>query len=463
MEPITHLLTGACIGRAGLNRKTRYATLAAVLVAEAADLDGFWGFAGPVEELKHHRGITHTFIAVPVLAAVAVGVVWLLDRWARAGFPPFHQKERERLGREDLDQSILPEAAALKGHGFSRAEEAPTADAALAAEGTPPGEKTFPQGLKPGVGSTRFSARLKSCPDTSCLGEGLLQQSLKPRSFKAGIHETQQIRWGWLYLTAILAALSHLMLDWTNNYGLRPFYPFNAHWYSGSIVFIAEPVLWALLGAAMVMPWLFGLIGGEIGAKKKEFRGRGWAVFALTGMVLLWGVRWAEQGHARALAENTQIATAPVKRMALEPYPVNPFRWHAILETDAFYQSAEINTRTGEIASDPLQNLIFKPPVTAATEAAKQTLLGQVFLDWGTWAVVRDVGPVAVPGLAPPQLAPNRVWTTVEFTDLRFAYPFLGSALDAGGRSNRSPLGGWVYIVDGRDDAGEVMNGREQR
>ena len=31
MEPITHFLTGACIGRAGLNRKTAYATLAAVL------------------------------------------------------------------------------------------------------------------------------------------------------------------------------------------------------------------------------------------------------------------------------------------------------------------------------------------------------------------------------------------------------------------------------------------------
>jgi hypothetical protein len=68
-----------------------------------------------------------------------------------------------------------------------------------------------------------------------------------------------------------------------------------------------------------------------------------------------------------------------------------------------------------------------------------------------------------VPGLAPPQLAPNRVWTTVEFSDLRFHYPFLGSSLDAGKRPNRSPLGGWVYIVDGRDDAGEVMNGREQR
>ena len=31
-------------------------------------MDVLWGFAGPVEELKHHRGITHTFLAAPVVA-----------------------------------------------------------------------------------------------------------------------------------------------------------------------------------------------------------------------------------------------------------------------------------------------------------------------------------------------------------------------------------------------------------
>jgi inner membrane protein len=385
MEPITHFLTGACIGRAGLNRKTRYATLAAVLAAEAADVDVFWGLAGPVEELKHHRGITHTFVAVPVLAAVAVGLVWLFDRWVKA---------RRARRANNLNQNAK----------------------------APPAPARVPQ----------------------------------------------QIRWGWLYLAAFISALSHLMLDWTNNYGLRPFYPFNARWYSGSLVFIAEPVLWILLGSALVIPALLGLIGGEIGVRRTAFRGRGWAIFALTGMVLLWGWRWAEQGRARVLAENAAIATAPVKRMALEPYPINPFRWHAILETEAYYQTAEINTRTGEIVSDPQTDVIFKPPTTAATEAAKRTLLGQVFLDWGTWAVVRDVGQEPIPGLPPgvmdpPQLPLNRTWTTVEFDDLRFEYSFWGMGFDAGRTPRRSPLSGWVYIVDGHDDAGEVMSGREQR
>ncbi len=102
-------------------------------------------------------------------------------------------------------------------------------------------------------------------------------------------------------------------------------------------------------------------------------------------------------------------------------------------------------------------------PQTPATEAAKRTPLGQVYLDWGTWAVVRDVGQEPVPGpvkgLDPPQLPPNRRWTLVEFTDLRFSYSFMGSGTPTG----RSPLGAWVYIVDDSQDAGEAIGGRVQR
>lgn len=374
MEPVTHFLTGACIGRAGFNRKTAYATLAALLAAEAADLDVIWGVAGPVEVLKHHRGITHTFWAVPVVAGVVVGAVWLLDCGLKA-------RRRKAEGAPS----------------FSSADE---------------------KG-----------------------GNGL-----------------QPIHWGWLYLTACIAALSHLLLDWTNNYGVRPFFPFNPRWYAGSFMFIAEPVLWAMFFLALVMPSLFGLVAGEIGVRRKQFRGRGWAIFALVGMVMLWGWRWSEHGRAQSLVENVEVATAPVTRMAIEPYPINPFRWHAILETPAFYQTAEVNTRTGSVESDSQQDVVFKPPVTPATEAAKQTPLGQVYLDWGVWAVVRDVGQVPVAGMEAPKLPPRETWTTVEFTDLRFDYSYLGT----GRATGRSPLSGWVYIVNGHEDAGEAMGGREQ-
>jgi inner membrane protein len=382
MEPVTHFLTGACLGRAGFNRKTAYATLVAVLAAEAADLDVIWGLAGPVDVLKHHRGITHTFWAVPVVAGAAVGAVALLHLW------------RTRRQRRSA-------TASSQGVALVQNIKAPTA------------------------------------------------------------------HWGWLYLTACIAALSHLLLDWTNNYGVRPFFPFNSHWFAGSFMFIAEPILWALFLLAFAMPWVLGLADSEIGARRKPFRGQGWAIFALAGTLLLGCLRWAEHAQALTMLDNTTVASEPVTRRSAEPYPVNPFHWHAILETADFYQTAEIGTWPGSIVSDPLRDVIYKPADTPAVEAAKRTPLGQVYLDWGTWAVVRDVGPeripYSVPGLDPPQLPPNRAWTTVQFTDLRFDYPFLGTSGASMSASARSPLAGWVYIVDGRDDAGEVMNGREQR
>jgi inner membrane protein len=376
MEPVTHFLTGACIGRAGLNRKTAYATLAAVLAAEAADCDILWSLRGPVDELKHHRGITHTFIAAPLVAGAAVGAVWLWHRW--------------RDGRRT--------------------------------------RKLEKMNLEPGA-----PVPLRLQPQT--------------------------IHWGWLYAAALIAALSHILLDWTNNYGVRPFFPFNPRWYAGSIVFIAEPVLWALLASAMIVPWLFGLVAGEIGARKPKFRGRGWAIFALCGMVAVWGWRWFEQAQARTLLENAQVAADPVNRIGLEPYPVNPYRWHAILETTGYYQFAEVDALKGTIDSDAKRDVMHKPTQDAAVEAAKRTELGQVYLDWGSWAVLRDVGQEPLPAMPPPQVPPNRQWTTVEFTDLRFDYSYLG----AGRTSNKHPLGAAVYIVDGRDDAGEAMGGREQK
>lgn len=286
---------------------------------------------------------------------------------------------------------------------------------------------------------------------------------LPARGEKMGHGESEQpVHWGWLYVTALVAALSHILLDWATNYGVRPFFPFNPKWYSGSIVFIAEPLWWVLLVLALVMPWLLGLADREIGVKKQRFRGRGWAIFALVGMFAIGCWRWMEYAEALTMLGQVQVASAPVTRTALEPYPVNPYHWHAILETRDFFQTAEVNTwdtsSAAAIASDPRANVIYKPTDTPAVEAAKRTFLGRVYLDWGTWALVRDVGPEAVPVLKPPVLPPGRNWTTVEFTDLRFMYSFMATR-----PTGRAPLGGWVYIVDGSEEAGEGLGATEQK
>jgi len=370
MEPVTHFLTGACIGRAGLNRRTAYATLAATLAAEAPDLDTLWSLAGPVASFQHHRGITHTFLAAPFMAAIVTGFIWTLDRL--------------------------------------------------------------------------FFARIQRKPDP------------------------QPIRWLWVWIAAFIAHLSHLLLDWTNNYGLRPFFPFNPRWYAGSFVFIAEPVLWALLLIALIIPGLLGLADREIGARRTQFRGRGWAIFALTGMAVFWCWRWTEHAKAQNLAEAAHVAPTPATRVAVEPYPINPWRWHAILETASTWQTAEVDTRTGAVQSDPLTNALFKPQDTPSLEAAKRTQLGRVYLDWSPWPVVRDLGPMTIPGQPPPNFPANRKWSTVEFSDLRFAYNFLDTSMASSNQQlalalTRSPLSGWVYILDGEEEAGQFLDGKEQK
>jgi inner membrane protein len=371
MEPVTHFLTGACIGRAGFNRRTAYATLAATLAAEAPDLDTLWSLGGPVVGFAHHRGITHTFLAAPFIALITTGFVWLIDRL--------------------------------------------------------------------------WQARRHS------------------------VAEQQPVRWLWVWLSAFVADLSHLLLDWTNNYGVRPFFPFDAHWYSGDLVFIAEPVIWGLLLIALILPALLGLADREIGARRTQFRGRGWAVFALTGMVVLWCWRWAEQAEARNLVQNASVTDTPIRRLALEPYPVNPFRWHAILETDTTWQIAEINTRTNSVESDPHTDALFKPAYTPAIQIARGTRLGQVYVDWSQWPVIRDLGQQTIPGTTPPELPPGRTWNSVEFSDLRFAYNYLDTVMVGGSNHKldptlvRSPISGWVYVIDNKEEAGQFMNGHEQK
>src|SRR6185437_4101537 len=72
------------------------------------------------------------------------------------------------------------------------------------------------------------------------------------------------LRWGLLYAFSLIALLSHILLDWTNNYGVRPFFPFNPHWYAGSFVFIFEPLIFGALLLAFIAPPIFELVSREV-------------------------------------------------------------------------------------------------------------------------------------------------------------------------------------------------------
>ncbi|HKQ13799.1 MAG TPA: metal-dependent hydrolase [Steroidobacteraceae bacterium] len=49
----------------------------------------------------------------------------------------------------------------------------------------------------------------------------------------------------WLAGVLALTPLLHIGMDFTNNYGVHPFWPLSNRWFYGDAVFIAEPLLWA--------------------------------------------------------------------------------------------------------------------------------------------------------------------------------------------------------------------------
>ncbi|HTV79462.1 MAG TPA: metal-dependent hydrolase [Steroidobacteraceae bacterium] len=48
----------------------------------------------------------------------------------------------------------------------------------------------------------------------------------------------------WLAAAALAGVLLHLAMDYTNNYGVHPFWPFYDGWVYGDSVYIVEPLLW---------------------------------------------------------------------------------------------------------------------------------------------------------------------------------------------------------------------------
>lgn len=90
MDNITHTLAGALLGEMGLKRRSRFAMAACLLGANAPDIDVFAPLVLPVDGIAFHRGPVHSVFAVPILAAVITGLLWLVDRlWPNEKAAPF--------------------------------------------------------------------------------------------------------------------------------------------------------------------------------------------------------------------------------------------------------------------------------------------------------------------------------------------------------------------------------------
>jgi inner membrane protein len=297
-----------------------------VLAAEAPDIDVVAEFGGRVFGFANHRGITHTLVGIPAVAALVVLAVWAL--W------------RMRLRRSCKTDPIPP-------------------------------------------------------------------------------------RWGVLFGLACLSGLVHILLDFTNNYGVRPFMPFLNEWFSWDIVFIYEPIMWGVLLIGLLAPVLFSLVDREIGARKPRSRGRFGAAFALVFIIVLWGVRDYQHRRAVSAMQALTYQGQDALRLSAYPYPGNIFKWYGVVETPGFFERMIVDSSTPEVDPQGVATVRYKSEETPVTEAAKSSYLGRVYLDWAQYPITEV-----------EQLSPPESGYVVRFYDLRYMYP----------DSTRKFLGGWVQL-----------------
>jgi inner membrane protein len=80
MDNLTHTATGLFLSRAGLNRWTPQASAILMLAANAPDIDIVSLAGGPVAYLHYHRHLTHSIVAIPVMAILCVLLVRAVSR-----------------------------------------------------------------------------------------------------------------------------------------------------------------------------------------------------------------------------------------------------------------------------------------------------------------------------------------------------------------------------------------------
>lgn len=269
-----------------------------------------------------------------------------------------------------------------------------------------------------------------------------------------------------LLIVSLVATASHPLLDWTNNYGVRPFLPFNEQWYYGDIVFILDPWLWLALGGAgfllttntrgkfilwsiigslttflmLIVPvllrlfasserreisiplaskavWIIGIV--TIIALYRSNAAQKWgskiAQTALAFVVLYWGGLSIIHAQAINKIENEaeRIATSngeTIKQVAAMPTVANPLKWQGVAETEkAVYRFDSIVTKEKQeerivrYEKDLGQD-------TSAVERASQDYRVRTFLRFARFPVVKVEGDCMSKML-------------VQFADLRYTEP----------------------------------------
>lgn len=146
-----------------------------------------------------------------------------------------------------------------------------------------------------------------------------------------------------LVLLSYVGVLSHVFLDFLNNYGIRLLMPFSGRWFYGDVLFIIDPWLWLTLGAGVVI------------ARTNSRWRRSAAPIALVIAAAYVAVMMVSAHAARTFVQEAWRAERGLDARALMvgPLPVTPLRRMVILDAGEHYETGTFSWFPRRVTFDP--------------------------------------------------------------------------------------------------------------
>lgn len=146
---------------------------------------------------------------------------------------------------------------------------------------------------------------------------------------------------------ALAGVVSHLLLDLTNNYGIRLWLPFSGVWLHLDTVFVLDIWIWVVLLMALAAPFLSGLVSSEIGrGAPNKYPGTTWPVIGIAALAAINCTQFVFHARALATLDARVYAGEAPKRIAAFPTQIHPLEWSGLVETSDRYILYDLDLTT---------------------------------------------------------------------------------------------------------------------
>ncbi|MGH9356882.1 MAG: metal-dependent hydrolase [Terriglobia bacterium] len=227
------------------------------------------------------------------------------------------------------------------------------------------------------IGLTALAALLTSAI-TLCAGRA------RPR------REGNLLNVKWLFFVCWIATACHVLMDYTNDYGIRPFLPWSGRWMALDIMPIMDPWVLLFLLFGLGLPAILWLVAEEVGVQRaKRPAGRTGALLALCAVVALGGIRGLAHRRAEQMLDARLYNGENPARLGAFPVTFDPFEWNGLAETRTSYFLLRLNTLAPDARAGDAE-VLNKPLPSPVLAAARATQTAKIFMNFARfpWATV---------------------------------------------------------------------------